>query len=194
MYRKNHKSICILMLITAVVFFLSAGCGKVATPPSPSQPLEDEKEGIKEPSPPGKDGKEEITLFFVSEDTNSLTPEVREIEPGGRDLKLVALEELIQGPKNPALGRTIPPEAKVLGITVEKNSLAVVNFSREIVTAHWGGSMGEIMTVYSVVNTLALFPDIEQVKFLVEGEEVETLTGHLDISGPIEPDWGLVEE
>jgi len=82
----------------------------------------------------------------------------------------------------------------VLGITVDESALAVVNFSKEIVTAHWGGSMGEIMTVYSVVNTLALFPDIEQVKFLVEGEEVETLTGHLDMSGPLEPDWGLVEE
>ena len=179
-------------MLIAAVFFLSAGCGKVPTPPpSPSQPLEEEKEGLKEPSPPRM---QEITLFFVSEDTNSLTPEVREIEPGGRDLKLVALEELIQGPKNPALGRTIPPEAKVLWITVEENALAVVNFSKEIVTAHWGGSMGEIMTVYSVVNTLALFPDIEQVKFLVEGEEVETLTGHLDMSGPLEPDWGLVEE
>jgi spore germination protein GerM len=69
-----------------------------------------------------------------------------------------------------------------------------VDFSRELLTSHWGGSMGEIMTVYSVVNTLASLPGIEQVKFLVEGEEIETLTGHLDISEPVEPDWDLAQK
>lgn len=192
MSKKILKAICMLTVTAAAAaFFLAAGCGEGGKPPSPSQPLEEEKDRTNEHTPPPV---EKITLFFVSEDTNKLAGEAREIVPAGRDLKMVVLEELIKGPENPVLGKTIPEDVKVLGVTVDKNGLAVVDFSRELLTSHWGGSLGEIMTVYSVVNTLALLPDIEQVKFLVEGKEIETLTGHLDISEPIEPDWDLVEE
>ena len=120
-----------------------------------------------------------------------LAGEEREINAGDKDFQVAVLEELIKGPQNPSLGATIPPDVQVLGVTVEEKGTAVVDFSRELLTSHWGGSMGEIMTVYSVVNTLSSLPGIEQVKFLVEGEEIETLTGHLDISEPVEPDWDL---
>ena len=49
------------------------------------------------------------------------------------------------------------------------------------------------MTVYSIVNTLAELPEIEMVRFLIEGEEIETLAGHLDLSEPVYPDEGLIK-
>ncbi len=178
-------------LAALAAIFLVTGCGRGAVPPSTLQPLQEEKDKTtEEVLPPA----EKVVLFFTSNATDKLAREEREIVVAGKDLKIAILEELIKGPQNPDLGSTVPPDVKVLGVKVDEKGLARVDFSREILTSHWGGSMGEIMTVYSVVNTLALLPDVEQVRFLVEGEEVETLIGHLDISEPVEPDWDLVEK
>jgi hypothetical protein len=46
-----------------------------------------------------------------------------------------------------------------------------------------------MLTVYSIVNTaVANLDGIERVQILVEGKEVETLAGHLDLSKPLLPD------
>jgi germination protein M len=49
------------------------------------------------------------------------------------------------------------------------------------------------MTVYSIVHTLTQLPDIEAVKFLVEGEEQEAIWGHLYTLEPIEPNPDLLQ-
>ena len=82
-----------------------------------------------------------------------------------------------------------PPRTKLLGIE-ESEGLATVDFSRELLTAHPGGSLSELKTVYGLVNTLAEnFPYIRGVRILVEGESVETLKGHVDLRGALAPDY-----
>jgi hypothetical protein len=50
------------------------------------------------------------------------------------------------------------------------------------------------MTVYSVVNSLALnFPEVKRVQFLVEGKEIETITGHLSLIRPLSPRPDLIK-
>ncbi|MBQ5389910.1 MAG: GerMN domain-containing protein, partial [Anaerovibrio sp.] len=49
-----------------------------------------------------------------------------------------------------------------------------------------GGSTGEEMLVGSLVNTLTEFPEIKKVQILVEGKEIDSLSGHLDLSRPVE--------
>lgn len=180
----------ILCWILLAATFLVTGCARDAAPPLSPENLEEEGQGLERES--SSDNK--VVLYFLSEDTNMLAGEERAINAGDKDFQIAVLEALIKGPQNPSLGTTIPPDVQVLGVTVEEKGTVVVDFSRELLTSHWGGSMGEIMTVYSVVNTLSSLPGIEQVKFLVEGEEIETLTGHLDISEPVEPDWELVQK
>lgn len=190
--KKKIPGVILCWTLLAAIFLVT-GCARDdrrAVPPLPPDNLEEEGQGLeKESSPENK-----VVLYFLSEDTNMLAGEEREIDAGDKDFPVAVLEELIKGPQNPSLGTTIPPDVQVLGVTVEEKGTAVVDFSRELLTSHWGGSMGEIMTVYSVVNTLSSLPGIEQVKFLVEGEEIETLTGHLDISEPVEPDWDLAQK
>lgn len=102
------------------------------------------------------------------------------------------LQELCRGPApGSGLTPTIPPGAVIRDINI-KNGLAIVNFSRELKTKHLGGSSGELLTVYSIVNTLTQFPSVHRVQLLVEGERLETLTGHLDISQPLERDSSLI--
>jgi spore germination protein GerM len=72
--------------------------------------------------------------------------------------------------------------------------VAYVDFSKEIQTKHWGGSSGEAMTIFSVVNSLARLPGVEKVQFLVEGKVQESLVGHADTTQPIAPNWNLVKK
>ena len=48
------------------------------------------------------------------------------------------------------------------------------------------------MTVYSIVNSLTQFEDIEKVQILIAGEEIETLAGHMDLAYPLERDESLI--
>jgi len=41
------------------------------------------------------------------------------------------------------------------------------------------------MTIYSLVNSLTDLQGIQQVQLLVEGQKLETLKGHLEISQPL---------
>ena len=47
------------------------------------------------------------------------------------------------------------------------------------------GSFNERMMVNAVVCTLTEFPEIKKVKFLVEGKEIDTISGHMDLLDPL---------
>jgi hypothetical protein len=63
---------------------------------------------------------------------------------------------------------------------------AFVDLSREIVTAHPGGSLDELLTVYAIVDALTMnLPAVTSVQVLVDGKEVDTLAGHVDLRRPL---------
>ncbi len=84
----------------------------------------------------------------------------------------------------PLLKRTLPSEAKLISIQVT-DGLALVNFSKEFVTKHPGGSTGEIMTILSLVSSLTCLPNIDRVQILVEGQRIDTIAGHAIVSGEL---------
>jgi hypothetical protein len=60
--------------------------------------------------------------------------------------------------------------------------LAVLDLNEDFVEGHRSGIMVEDFTLLSLIDTLAAnSPGLEQVKFLVDGEERETLAGHADL-------------
>jgi len=73
--------------------------------------------------------------------------------------------------------------------------VAKVNFDPVLSKEHPGGSSAEMMTVYSVVNSLTInFPTIKRVQFLVEGRQIETIAGHLSLKQPIPSKADLVKK
>ena len=71
--------------------------------------------------------------------------------------------------------------------------VAWVNFSREFLNGVGGGSAAELSAIYAVVNSIALnLEGIERVGILIDGQPVQTLNGHLDLSRPLVPDLRLV--
>lgn len=125
-----------------------------------------------------------VDLYFSTKDAMYLEAENRTIK--GRNLYKEAVNALIEGPTDPDLSKTVPEGTKVLNVS-RNNDKIQIDFSKDIIENHWGGSTGERLTVYSIVNTLAQFDEVEEVKFLIEGEEVDTLVGHMDLSRPLKP-------
>ncbi|HEY8463195.1 MAG TPA: GerMN domain-containing protein [Bacillota bacterium] len=125
-----------------------------------------------------------VALFFVNNSKNSLTlkPVIVEIPrcSGAAKWKAV-LEALFKGPPESSELLSIFPEGtKAISIEV-KNGLATVNLNQQATMVNVG-SEGEALAVASIVNTLTKLPEIFEVKILIEGEEVESLAGHVDLS------------
>jgi len=77
----------------------------------------------------------------------------------------------------------LPKDTRVLGITINEG-ICTVNFSKEIRKLNVG-SGGEAIVISAIVSTLTQFPKVQEVMILVEGNPVESLAGHVDISQPL---------
>jgi hypothetical protein len=61
--------------------------------------------------------------------------------------------------------------------------LAVVNLAKAFADAHGSGIEAEDLTLRAIIATLhANFPEIVQVRFLVDGQPRDTLAGHADLT------------
>ena len=133
-----------------------------------------------------------LTIYFGDENAEFLEPEVRSVSLVPRESLLVAaINELIKGPTEPNHALTIPPGTRLLGVEV-RDGVAWTDFSTEIRTKHWGGSAGELLTTFSVVNTLTEFPEVKAVQFLVEGEIYDSIWGHGITNEPISRQMDLI--
>ena len=60
--------------------------------------------------------------------------------------------------------------------------MAVINLHGSFADQHPSGIEPETLTIDSILETIgANFPQIEQVRFLVDGQPRETLNGHADL-------------
>ncbi len=178
-----------LVLVLTFLFAVSiAGCSgeKNTDPVPPVEPEEEEQETSE---------VESVVYLYFGTEEGYLRKEARTISglptaERGREL----IEELIQGSQaeDDTLD-VIPKGTEILNYTyVEEEGLAIVDLSEHIHGAT--GSMGELLAVYGIVNTLTELPGIEKVKILVEGEEVETISGHIYLRDPLTRDEYLLEE
>jgi hypothetical protein len=72
---------------------------------------------------------------------------------------------------------------------------AFVDLSPNVSSAHPGGSLTELLTIYAIVNAItANLPAVRQVQILVDGREVDTIAGHVDIRRPLTQELSLVGE
>ena len=127
-----------------------------------------------------------VHLYFSDSDNAFLVSEERSLSgrTGPEALGFEIMNALLEGPKQ-ALERTIPEGTLLRGFYILKNRTAYVDLSREIREGHPGGAKSELMTIYSMVNSLILnIPEIETVRILVEGKEETTLAGHVDLRFP----------
>lgn len=111
---------------------------------------------------------------------------------GGIDQEAKAvIMELVKGPHSDLIS-PLPPGTQLRQLYIDGQGIAYVDFTAELRDRHPGGSNAELLAVYSIVDTLACnFEQIKQVKILVDGSEVDTLGGHIDLRRPLKPRLNL---
>jgi Sporulation and spore germination len=136
------------------------------------------------------------TLFYASSDGRSLVPVRRDVPLAsgvveqGRQILLTAL----QTPPAPYI-KVIPEGTTLRAFYVTDRGDAFVDLGPEIVRAHPGGSLNELLTVYALVNAVtANLPAVQRVQLLVDGKEVDAIAGHVDIRRPLTRDTSLVRD
>ena len=147
------------------------------------------------PPPPGVP-RITATLFYGSEDGNELVAVRREVQlaegtvPQAREI----LDAQFQGAPAP-YASVIPEGTALRAFYVSERGDAFVDISQEVSTRHPGGSATELLTVYAIVNAVtANLPTVQRVQILIDGREVDTLAGHVDLRRPLERDFSVVRE
>lgn len=178
------------VVTTFVVLFLFGLClgavrewisGGVMNPP-----LEETHEAKPKDMYQPSDAQKEITVnvYFSDGEAMYLMPEQRRLENSETGKVQMVIGELIRGPKDKDLIKTVPPNTHLRRVWVD-DGVAYVDFSREFQTEHWGGSTGDTFTLFSIVNSLTELPGISAVQFLIEGEIEEAILGHTDTTEPM---------
>jgi spore germination protein GerM len=132
------------------------------------------------------------TLFYVSDDGMQLTPMQREVPFAAATADQARAIVEAQLALAPPLVSAIPPDTKLRDVFITERGDAFVDLSGEVSSRHSGGSLDEIFTVYTIVDALTVnLPAIKRVQILVDGKEVDTLAGHVDLRHPLAKslDW-----
>ena len=175
-------TITAVLFLTVLVFVAKRGMpanpgsttAKAATSTAPAAP-----------APPGR--KIKARLFYVADDGGRLTSVERDVAYGegveaqAREIIAAQIAEV------PApLVSSIPRGTTLRAVFITKSGDAYVDLSREARSAHPGGTVNELLTVYTIVNALtANLPAVTAVQLLVDGKEVDTLAGHVDLRRPL---------
>jgi hypothetical protein len=139
--------------------------------------------------------KIKATLYYVSGDGLRLVGVEREVPYGDGTVEQSRriMEELL-GPAPASYASAIPAGTRIRALFVTDRGEAFIDFSREISANHPGGSLEELFTVYAIVDALTTnLPAITGVQILVEGQEVDTLAGHIDLRHPLRKNLRWVE-
>ncbi len=137
--------------------------------------------------------KAKVVLYFANDMGDGLSSENREVEiAAAGTVEKAIVEELIKGPKNAGSIGIIPAETKVISVET-KNNVCFVNLSKDFVNKYQGGTAGETLTVYSIVNSLTELGTIDSVQFLIEGEKRDEFV-HMVINEPITRDASLIKK
>ena len=132
-------------------------------------------------------------LFYVSPDGSALVSRNREVLYGATVAEQVKriVEAQVQVPLD-GLATAIPSGTTVRAVFLGAHSEAYVDLGGAIASGHSGGSLNEALAVYAIVNAVTVnIPDITAVQILIEGRQVDTLAGHIDLRYPLgkSPDW-----
>jgi len=133
-------------------------------------------------------------LYFGDQDNLFLISEERIVRHGENPTHFSQkiIEALIKGPTR-GLTRTIPKDTTLRALYITAEGICYVDLSATVRENHPGGVDTELLTVYSIVNSLILnISEIRAVKILIEGQESMTIAGHIDLQKPVSANMLLI--
>jgi spore germination protein GerM len=128
------------------------------------------------------------TLYYVADDATDLVAVQREVPFGDSVLEQARriIESQLAVPEAPLLS-AVPEGVRLRDLYLTDRGDAFVDLTPEVRDRHPGGSLEELFTVYTIVNALTVnLPAVQRVQILVDGQEIDTLAGHVDLRHPLE--------
>jgi len=126
------------------------------------------------------------TLFWASSNEDGSLAATNVELPLSNDPVLRAkqvLNTLLAGPVDTEL-RTLPPDAVLLEFYLLPDGTGIADFSEALAASIPSGIQSEQLAADSIARTLeANVPQVQRLKILIHGQEMETLAGHLDLTG-----------
>lgn len=113
-----------------------------------------------------------VSLYFPDRENKKLTPEARLVDI--KELINLPYEKLmnllIQGPKNEKLERIIPKGTNILR-TFTEGDILILDLTKDFLNYDMEQENGKENLINSIVYTMTELTEINNVKFLIEGEE-----------------------
>lgn len=167
----------------AVTLFLIDRSKKSVIPTAPP-PLPTAANPSDTPPPP-----QEINLFLLDPTSLTLVPVKTERRLHRTELtkRLSQVVTALIQETPPNFRNTIPRGTLLNESYIDTQQTAYLDFSSHLSEGHIGGTTAELLTITAILKTVFdAFPDdIKQVQILIDGEEVKTLVGHLNLSQPL---------
>ncbi len=176
-WKAAMKTTCTALALAAAVI-CTAGCSNEDTgkaggdeyTPTSSLVLTDQEAAA-------LSGKVRTAAYFVTEKGDKLAGEFHLIEFTAKDkrtdrLLKKAIEELIAGPANSALQKTLPEGTEVNSVKITGGK-AVIDFNQKFSDGLPSDKKLTELVVYSVVNTATEFKEITSVVITVDGKAIE---------------------
>lgn len=172
-----------LVVIAGGVWLVRAAIHRGSVAPAPT-------ETATQPGAPATSNTRKITatLYFVSEDGMNLVGVQREVPLGDtvmEQARQIVIAQLGQAPE--PFASALPPSTTLRTLYLTDRGDAFVDLSNDARTKHTGGALDELFAVYAIVNALTTnLPAITRVQILIDGKEVDTLAGHVDLRHPLQ--------
>lgn len=174
---KKIKVISIICLVISSIMLI-VGCGKDKSAKMSNEKIRSIQTDTE------KENSMQIELYFdasSSEGNKQLYKEDRILNKE-EVMGEVIIQELIKGPGvRSDLKPVLPKETRLLGFSI-KNKIAIINFSKEVITKMEPAK--EETSLKAIAGSLTQLPSVERVKIQVENKNVDTLGGNYDISEP----------
>src|SRR5262249_7088969 len=133
--------------------------------------------------------------FYVADDGMRLTGVERDIAYGegateqAREIVAAQVAPVVE-----PLVSAVPARPSVRAGFLTEGGEGQVELRRRVIEAHPRGTLNELLTVYTIVNALTVnLPAVRSVQVLVDGKEVDTLAGHIDLRQPLAKDLSWVQ-
>ena len=134
--------------------------------------------------------KRQVYLYFGDGQGRYLKAEPRVVEQPADAVAFcrLILLTLFKGPRQGGVS-VLPQAIEIRALHLMGDGVAYLDLESEAFDHHPGGVECELLSIYSIVNTLVLNVDgVRSVKFLIGGKEAATLAGHVDLSHPFKAD------
>jgi hypothetical protein len=131
------------------------------------------------------EGKVAIRVFYPS--PGGLVPEERWVEPSEIQTRVVesAVLEYLKGPSEGAVSY-VPEGTRLLGLYHGSDGIIYMDFSHEFRSNFQGDAYGEFLLLRGLYESvMSNARDVSGLKILIEGEEVDTIGGHISLEGTL---------